>query len=91
MPRAYPLSPLWRRRYAESERVIQQLLREAGATKVSDGLISAKADGVQMAPDNNEVLSPETYVGYQRAEISCRKPHWCRTKWRPTRQRSSWP
>ena len=54
--------------YAESERVIQQLLREAGATKVSDGLINAKADGVQMAPDNNEVQSPETYVGYQRAE-----------------------
>ncbi len=55
-------------KYAESERVIQQLLREAGANKVSDGLINAKADGVQMAPDNNEVQSPETYVGYQRAE-----------------------
>ncbi|WP_433767503.1 cytochrome c biogenesis protein DipZ [Pseudomonas putida] len=54
--------------YAESERVIQQLLREAGASKVSDGLITAKAEGVQMAPDNNEVQSPETYVGYQRAE-----------------------
>ncbi|MCW8277052.1 cytochrome c biogenesis protein DipZ [Pseudomonas sp. PCH199] len=54
--------------YAESERVIQQLLREAGASKVSDGLINAKAEGVQMAPDNNEVQSPETYVGYQRAE-----------------------
>ncbi|MGY2261738.1 cytochrome c biogenesis protein DipZ [Pseudomonas sp. SDO55104_S430] len=54
--------------YDESERVIQQLLREAGASKVSDGLINAKADGVQMAPDNNEVQSPETYVGYQRAE-----------------------
>jgi cytochrome c biogenesis protein CcdA/thiol-disulfide isomerase/thioredoxin len=54
--------------YAESERVIQQLLREAGAAKVADGLISAKADGVQMAPDNREVQSPETYVGYQRAE-----------------------
>ncbi|MGF6088248.1 cytochrome c biogenesis protein DipZ [Pseudomonas sp. 18173] len=54
--------------YAESERVIQQLLREAGAAKVADGLISAKADGVQMAPDNSEVQSPETYVGYQRAE-----------------------
>ncbi|MFY0732030.1 cytochrome c biogenesis protein DipZ [Pseudomonas sp. NFX15] len=53
--------------YAESERVIQQLLREAGG-KVSGGLINAKADGVQMAPDNNEVQSPETYVGYQRAE-----------------------
>ncbi|NUT79108.1 cytochrome c biogenesis protein DipZ [Pseudomonas sp. C1C7] len=54
--------------YAESERVIQQLLREAGAGNVSDGLINAKADGVQRAPDNNEVQSPETYVGYQRAE-----------------------
>ncbi|NUU39271.1 cytochrome c biogenesis protein DipZ [Pseudomonas sp. C2B4] len=54
--------------YAESERVIQQLLREAGASKVSDGLINAKAEGVQMAPDNHEVQSPETYVGYQRAE-----------------------
>jgi len=54
--------------YAESERVIQQLLREAGASKVADGLINAKAEGVQMAPDNDEVQSPETYVGYQRAE-----------------------
>ncbi|WPN31087.1 cytochrome c biogenesis protein DipZ [Pseudomonas sp. P5_109] len=54
--------------YDESERVIQQLLREAGAAKVSDGLINAKSDGVQMAPDSNEVQSPETYVGYQRAE-----------------------
>ena len=54
--------------YAESERVIQQLLREAGASKVTDGLIEAKADGVQMAPDNTDVQSPETYIGYQRAE-----------------------
>lgn len=54
--------------YAESEQVIQQLLREAGASNVSNGLISAKADGVQMAPDNQEVQSPETYVGYDRAE-----------------------
>jgi cytochrome c biogenesis protein CcdA/thiol-disulfide isomerase/thioredoxin len=54
--------------YAESERVIQQLLREAGATKVADGLINASAEGVQLAPDKKEALSPETYVGYQRAE-----------------------
>ncbi|MHC8345938.1 cytochrome c biogenesis protein DipZ [Pseudomonas sp. RT6P73] len=54
--------------YAESERVIQQLLREAGATKVADGLINADATGVQLAPDMNEAQSPETYVGYQRAE-----------------------
>lgn len=54
--------------YAESERVIQQLLREAGAKTVADGLINADAKGVQLAPDMNEVQSPETYVGYQRAE-----------------------
>jgi cytochrome c biogenesis protein CcdA/thiol-disulfide isomerase/thioredoxin len=54
--------------YAESERVIQQLLREAGAAKVAQGLINASAEGVQLAPDMNEVQSPETYVGYQRAE-----------------------
>ncbi|MFJ5258688.1 cytochrome c biogenesis protein DipZ [Pseudomonas sp. NPDC088414] len=54
--------------YAESERVIQQLLREAGAKIVADGLINADAQGVQLAPDMNQVLSPETYVGYQRAE-----------------------
>ncbi len=54
--------------YAESERVIQQLLREAGAAKVDNGLINADATGVQLAPDMNEVQSSETYVGYQRAE-----------------------
>lgn len=54
--------------YAESERVIQQLLREAGAAKVADGLINANAQGVQRAPDMSEVRSPETYVGYQRSE-----------------------
>ncbi|MGL6241647.1 cytochrome c biogenesis protein DipZ [Pseudomonas sp.] len=55
-------------KYAESERVIQQLLREAGASTVADGLIKSDATGVQLAPDMNEVQSPETYVGYQRAE-----------------------
>lgn len=54
--------------YAESERVIQQLLREAGARNVAGGLIQADAKGVQQAPDMNEVQSPETYLGFQRAE-----------------------
>ncbi|WP_095079879.1 cytochrome c biogenesis protein DipZ [Pseudomonas sp. Irchel s3h17] len=52
--------------YAESERVIQQLLREAGASAVPDGLISASAPGMQRAARMSEVKSPETYVGYQR-------------------------
>ncbi|VVN71335.1 cytochrome c biogenesis protein DipZ [Pseudomonas fluorescens] len=54
--------------YAESERVIQQLLREAGAAQVAGGLIDAKAQGVQLAADMSEVRSPETYLGYQRLE-----------------------
>ncbi|WP_455917145.1 cytochrome c biogenesis protein DipZ [Pseudomonas cerasi] len=54
--------------YAESERVIQQLLREAGATNVAGGLIEADAKGVEQAPDMNEVQSPETYLGFQRAQ-----------------------
>ncbi|NBF10973.1 cytochrome c biogenesis protein DipZ [Pseudomonas sp. Fl4BN1] len=54
--------------YAESERVIQQLLREAGNTKVAGGLIQADARGVQQAAEMSAVQSPETYVGYQRSE-----------------------
>lgn len=54
--------------YAESERVIQQLLREAGAKQVADGITDVKAAGVQQAPDMSDVRSPETYVGYERAE-----------------------
>ncbi|UII69012.1 cytochrome c biogenesis protein DipZ [Pseudomonas sp. HN11] len=54
--------------YAEAERVIQQLLREAGVKNVAGGLIEADAKGVQQAPDMNEVQSPETYLGAQRAE-----------------------
>jgi cytochrome c biogenesis protein CcdA/thiol-disulfide isomerase/thioredoxin len=54
--------------YAESERVIQQLLREAGKGQVTADLIDASGHGVQMAADSGDVRSPETYVGYQRAE-----------------------
>ena len=53
---------------AASERVIQQLLREAGASQVSAGLTDVAARGVQQAGDLAAVRSPETYVGYERAE-----------------------
>jgi cytochrome c biogenesis protein CcdA/thiol-disulfide isomerase/thioredoxin len=53
--------------YDGSERVIQQLVTEAGAT-VSAGLVSVNAAGVEAAPDLTEVQSPETYLGYERAE-----------------------
>ncbi|WP_434109575.1 cytochrome c biogenesis protein DipZ [Paraburkholderia caffeinilytica] len=57
--------------YAESEKVIQQLLAEAGhagVSKVALGITSASAQGVQAAADNADMQSPETYIGYQRAE-----------------------
>ena len=57
--------------YAESEKVIQQLLVEAGhasAANVATGLTKGGAQGVQLAADGADMRSPETYVGYQRAE-----------------------
>ena len=57
--------------YAESEQVIQQLLAEAGhpgASKVALGIAGAKAQGVEAAADNADMRSPETYIGYERAE-----------------------
>ncbi|NWB30611.1 cytochrome c biogenesis protein DipZ [Pseudomonas gingeri] len=54
--------------YAGSEQVIQQLLAEAGNKNVSGGMVSTQAQGVMQAADESEVKSPETYVGYDRAE-----------------------
>jgi thiol-disulfide isomerase/thioredoxin len=53
--------------YAESERVIQALLKENGASGVSASTIQLSAAGVE-APPSETVQSPETYVGYRRAE-----------------------
>jgi thiol-disulfide isomerase/thioredoxin len=54
--------------YDQSERVIQQLLAEANGKPMSGDLVSVKATGAEAASDWNEVDSPETYVGYSRAE-----------------------
>ncbi|MBS0419056.1 MAG: cytochrome c biogenesis protein DipZ [Proteobacteria bacterium] len=55
--------------YPESERIIRELLTEAGATALPPAGISvANAKGVQVAADDNNMLSPETYIGYARAE-----------------------
>ena len=53
--------------YDESERVIQLLLKENGATSLSEGVINVTASGAEAAADNKNVGSPETYVGYKRA------------------------
>lgn len=55
--------------YDTSERVIQQLLMEAGASQVMrQGLVQVQAAGAQQAADLGNVKSPETYLGTQRAE-----------------------
>ena len=53
--------------YAESEAVIQKLLAEVGA-KVADGFVQPDTGGVAMAAADVASQSPETYVGYSRAD-----------------------
>jgi len=53
--------------YAQSERVIRQLLREAGRAVADDALPAVQADGIEAAADFANVLSPETYLGFARA------------------------
>jgi thiol-disulfide isomerase/thioredoxin len=54
--------------YDEAEQVIQQLLAENGKANVSSGLVSVDATGAEAASVSGDVQSPETYVGYERAE-----------------------
>jgi len=53
--------------YDDSERIIQRLLKENGAS-VAAGLAEVSAQGVQAPASNMYQISPETYVGYARAE-----------------------
>jgi len=53
--------------YGKLERVIQELLKENGATGVDTTLVSVSGDEVEAAP-SMDVHSPETYIGYRRAE-----------------------
>ena len=54
--------------YAQSERMIQQLLAEAGAGGISQELVSVAGRGVEAAADWDSLRSPENYVGYDRTE-----------------------
>lgn len=54
--------------YAESERVIQELLRQAGVKNVNDGIATVAGKGVEQSASGMNDISPETYLGYQRAD-----------------------
>jgi thiol-disulfide isomerase/thioredoxin len=53
--------------YAATERAIQELLRANGASNVATSFVGPTGKGVA-APPSEEIQSPETYVGYRRAE-----------------------
>jgi thiol-disulfide isomerase/thioredoxin len=53
--------------YDQSERWIQELLKEGNAKPMAGGTVNVHAQGVEAAPDMKQVQSPETYIGYARA------------------------
>jgi thiol-disulfide isomerase/thioredoxin len=53
--------------YDQSERLLQQLLSEARRAPVTDRITPVAGQGPQAAPDDRNLRSPETYVGYAQA------------------------
>jgi thiol-disulfide isomerase/thioredoxin len=54
--------------YEETERVIQQLLTEAGQLDVPSDLVSLDPKGAEFGANWATLKSPETYLGYEKAE-----------------------
>lgn len=54
--------------YDQSERIIQELLGDAGAGGVPGNLVSVHAGGPEAAADWSDLRSSENYVGLQRTE-----------------------
>jgi thiol-disulfide isomerase/thioredoxin len=54
--------------YEQSERIIRQLLVEAGIRGIGDELVSVDARGAEAPADWGSLKSPENYVGYERTE-----------------------
>ena len=54
-------------KYDETEQQIQDLLKERDGQLAVTGLVKVSATGAEAPPDN-DVESPETYVGFERAD-----------------------
>jgi len=54
--------------YAESERIIRELLTQAGHKDLPPASAAPAAAGIEAAPDMQHVASQETYIGYRRAD-----------------------
>jgi thiol-disulfide isomerase/thioredoxin len=53
--------------YDQSEKIIQQLLAEAGATGLNREITAVIPSGAEVAADLNTLGSPESYLGYEHA------------------------
>ena len=54
--------------YEQSEKIIQQLLTEAGSGGIGHELVSVDGRGAEAAADWGSLKSPENYLGYERTE-----------------------
>jgi hypothetical protein len=54
--------------YDQSERWIQELLQERAGKPMPTSAVSVHAQGVEAAADMSDVRTPETYIGYARAQ-----------------------
>jgi thiol-disulfide isomerase/thioredoxin len=54
--------------YEKSERVIQQLLAETGASGAHRDFVAVDTAGIEAPADWDNLKSPEAYIGYGRAE-----------------------
>jgi thiol-disulfide isomerase/thioredoxin len=80
--------------YPQTERMIQQLLAEAGKPVHGRDLVMPEGRGAEAAPDWASLRSPETYLGPERAEnrvqtapARLRLNQWTTSgRWTPTRQ-----
>jgi cytochrome c biogenesis protein CcdA/thiol-disulfide isomerase/thioredoxin len=55
--------------YDQSEQWIQELLKERrGEQSLPGGIVTVSGQGAEVAPNADEVQSPETYIGYARAQ-----------------------
>ena len=64
--------------YERAERIIQQLLTQAGRTGFDRSLVSVAPRGAEVDADWRNLKSPETYLGQARSErYSSRDPGHC--------------
>ena len=54
-------------KYEETEQHIQELMKEAREAPFADGFVKVAGAGAEAPPDN-DVESPETYIGFERAD-----------------------